>query len=32
MIFLYQVRRLQVGHGFPSVITFGVAFPLDQVL
>jgi len=32
MIFLYQVQRLQVGRGFPSVVAFGVALPLDQVL
>jgi hypothetical protein len=29
MIFLYQVGHLQVGHRFPSVITLGVALPLD---
>ena len=32
MVFLYQVQHLQVGHGFPGVIAFGVASPLDQVL
>jgi hypothetical protein len=32
VIFLYQVRRLQVGHRFPGVIAFRVALPLDQVL
>jgi len=26
------VWRLQVGHGFPSVVAFGVTPPLDQIL
>jgi hypothetical protein len=32
MIFLYQLGGLQVDHGFPGVIAFGVALPFDQVL
>jgi hypothetical protein len=32
VIFLYQVWHLQVGHGFTSIIAFGVASPLDQIL
>ena len=32
MIFLEQLRGLDVFDGFPGVVAFGVPFPLDQVL
>ena len=32
MIFLEQLRGLDVLDGFPGVVAFGVPFPLDQIL
>ena len=32
VVFSYQLRGLHIVYWFPDVVTFGVPFPLDQVL